>query len=142
VDGGKGTMAGSSLLSKIRRPELARPRSSYSESEVRDSILQNLIQMCSTRVGSALSCPDYGIASVSEMVYLFPDAITLMAQSLRHTIQTYEPRLQNVQVVHMPSETIELTLRFEVRGRAVIDGSKTVVKFDTALDPTRRLTIR
>jgi type VI secretion system protein len=76
------------------------------------------------------------------MVYLFPDAITLMAQSLRHTIQTYEPRLQNVQVVHMPSETIELTLRFEVRGRAVIDGSKTAVKFDTALDPSRRLTIR
>jgi len=134
-------MAGSSLLSRIRRPEQAR-RSTYSESEVRDSILQNLIQMCATRLGSSLTCPDYGIASVSEMVYLFPDAITLMAQSLRHTIQAYEPRLQNVQVVHVPTQGIELTLRFEVRARAVIDGNKTNLKFDTALDPSRRLTIR
>jgi type VI secretion system protein len=133
---------GSSLLARIRRPELARARSSVSEAEVRDSILQNLVQMCTTRVGSALSCPDFGIASVSEMVYLFPDAITLMAQSLRHTIQNYEPRLQNVQVVHIPNDTIELTVRFEVRGRAVVDGSKTAVKFETALDPSRRLTIR
>jgi type VI secretion system protein len=133
---------GSSLLSRIRRPDLARPRSSFSEAEVRDSILQNLMQMCSTRIGSALSCPDFGIASVSEMVYLFPDAITLMAQSLRHTIQTYEPRLQNVQVVHLPNDTMELTLRFEVRARAMIDGNKTTVKFETALDPSRRLTIR
>jgi len=109
---------------------------------VRDSILQNLIQMCCTRLGSALTCPDYGIASVSEMVYLFPDAITIMAQSLRHTINAYEPRLQNVQVVHVPTEGIELTLRFEVRARAVVDGEKTAVKFETALDPSRRLTIR
>jgi type VI secretion system protein len=121
---------------------MARPRSAYSESETRDSILNNLVQMCSTRLGSALTCPDYGIASVSEMVYLFPDAITIMAQSLRHTIQTYEPRLQNVQVVHVPNETLDLTLRFEVRGRAVVEGSKTMIKFETALDPTRRLTIR
>jgi type VI secretion system protein len=134
--------SGPSLLARIRKPEMARPRSRYSESEVRDSILGNLAQMCSTRQGSSLTCPDYGVASVSEMVYLFPDAITIMAQSLRHTIQNYEPRLQNVQVVHLPNETLDLTLRFEIRARAVVDGNKTTVKFETALDPTRRLTIR
>lgn len=133
---------GASLLTRIRRPDLVRPRSQISEAEIRDSIMQNLLQMCSTRVGSALSCPDFGIASVSEMVYLFPDAISLMAQSIRHTIQAYEPRLQNVQVVHLPSETIELTLRFEIRGRATVDGNKSNVKFETAFDPTKRLTIR
>jgi len=135
-------MSGASLLSRIRRPDQLRPRSTFSEAEIRDSILQNLIQMCTTRVGTALSCPDYGIASVSEMVYLFPDAITLMAQSLRHTIQTYEPRLQNVQVIHLPSDTIELTLKFEIRGRAVIDGNKSGVKFETSLNTSKRLTIR
>ena len=65
-----------------------------------------------------------------------------MAQSLRHTIQTYEPRLQQVQVLHVPSEVTDLTLRFEVRGRVVLEGNKTAVKFETALDPSRRLTIR
>jgi predicted component of type VI protein secretion system len=42
----------------------------------------------------------------------------------------------------VPNDTIDLTLKFEVRARAVVEGSKTTVKFETALDPTRRLTIR
>ncbi|MGH7298136.1 MAG: type VI secretion system baseplate subunit TssE [Polyangiaceae bacterium] len=130
------------LLSKIRRPELAQPRRAVSDREIRESILQNLINMCCTRLGTMLTCPDYGIADVSEMIHSFPDAISLMAQTLRHTIQTYEPRLQNIQVIHVPSEITDLTLRFEVRGRVVLEGSKTAVKFETALDPSRKLTIR
>ena len=133
---------GVTLLARIRRPELAQPRRAISEREIRDSILQNLIYMCCTRMGTMLTCPDYGIADVSEMIHSFPDAITIMAQSLRHTIQTYEPRLQNVQVLHVPSELNDLTLRFEVRARAGLEGSKTAVKFETALDTSRRLTIR
>ena len=133
---------GVTLLARIRRPELAQPRRAISEREIRDSILQNLIYMCCTRMGTMLTCPDYGIADVSEMIHSFPDAITIMAQSLRHTIQTYEPRLQNVQVMHVPSELNDLTLRFEVRARAGLEGSKTAVKFETALDTSRRLTIR
>jgi type VI secretion system protein len=133
---------GVTLLSKIRRPELAQPRRAVSDREIRDSILQNLINMCCTRMGTMLTCPDYGIADVSEMIHSFPDAITLMAQTLRHTIQTYEPRLQNVQVVHIASEATDLTLRFEVRARVVLEGSKTAVKFETALDTARKLTIR
>ena len=133
---------GVTLLAKIRQPELAQPRRAVSEREIRDSILQNLIQMCCTRAGTMLTCPDYGIADVSEMIHSFPDAITIMAQSLRHTIQTYEPRLQNVQVLHVPSEQLDLTLRFEIRARVVLENSKTAVKFETALDTSRKLTIR
>jgi type VI secretion system protein len=133
---------GVTLLAKIRRPELAQPRRALSDREIRESILQNLIQMCCTRLGTMLTAPDYGIADVSEMIHSFPDAISLMAQTLRHTIQTYEPRLQNVQVIHIPSEIWDLTLRFEVRARVVLEGNKTAVKFETALDPSRRLTIR
>jgi len=99
--------------------------------------------MCRTRMGTMLTCPDYGIADVSEMIHSFPDAITIMAQSLRHTIQTYEPRLQNVQVIHVPADLLDLTLRFEIRARVVLEGgSKTAVKFETSLDTSRRLTIR
>jgi type VI secretion system protein len=133
---------GVTLLAKIRKPELAQPRRAVSDREIRESILQNLMHMCSTRAGTMLSCPDYGIASVSEMVQLFPDAISIMAQSLRHTIQSYEPRLQNVQIVHIPSDTGDLILRYEVRARVVLEGNKTAVRFETALDPSRRITIR
>ncbi len=98
--------------------------------------------MCTTRVGTMLTCPDYGVADVSEMVHAFPDAITLMAATLKHTIQTYEPRLQNVQIIHVPSDGLELTLRFEIRGRLAGDGNRQAVTFETTLDASRRLTIR
>jgi type VI secretion system protein len=133
---------GVTLLARIRHPELAQPRRVISDREIRESILDNLIQMCGTRIGTMLTCPDYGIADVSEMVQSFPDAITLMAQSIRHTIQAYEPRLQNVQVVYIPNETLELTLRFEIRARVSLDGNKSAVKFETALDTSRKFTIR
>jgi type VI secretion system protein len=136
------TGRGATLLARIRHPELATPRRAVSDRELRDSILANLVHMCTTRVGTMLTCPDYGIADVSEMIHSFPDAITLMAQTLRHTIQTYEPRLQSVQVVHVPGDGSDLTLRFEIRGRAAVDGNKTAVKFETTLDTSRRLTIR
>ncbi len=133
---------GATLLQRIRHPELAQPRRAVSDREIRESILSNLTYMCGTRLGTMLTCPDYGIADVSEMVHAFPDAISLMAQTLRHTIQTYEPRLQNVQVIHVPSETGDLTLRFEVRARVAVEGSRAAVKFETTLDPSRRLSIR
>lgn len=135
-------MRGPSLLARIRKPELASIRRSATDREIRDSILEHLRMMCSTRQGTALTAPDYGIADVSEMVHSFPDAIALMARSIRHTIQTYEPRLTNVQVRHIPSDETDLTLKYEVTAQVSIDGLKTAVKFQTALDPSRKLTIK
>jgi type VI secretion system protein len=130
------------LLARVRHPELAGPQHLTSDRELRDSILANLAHMCGTRLGTMLTCPDFGIADVSEMVHRFPDAISVMAQTLRHTIQTYEPRLQNVQVTHVPSEGSDLTLRFDVQARVVTDGKKQAVQFETLLDTSRRFTIR
>ena len=132
---------GATLLARIRRPDLGQPRRAVSDTELRESILANLSYMCATRIGTMLTCPDYGVADVSEMVHAFPDAISLMAQTLRHTIQTYEPRLQNVQVLHVPADGGDLTLRFEIRGR-VTTLNRSAVKFETTLDTSRRLTIR
>ncbi len=130
------------LLTRIRRPDMAGPQQSASDCDLRDSILLNLEHMCATRVGSMLTAPDYGIADVSEMVHAFPDAITLMAQTLKHTIQSYEPRLQSVQIIHIPSENGELTLRFEIRARISSGVSKQTIKFETTLDASRKFSVR
>ncbi len=135
-------MRAASLLSRIRQPESAQPRRAISDRELRDSILANLVRMCSTRIGTMLTCPDYGVADVSEMVHAFPEAITLMAATLKHTIQTYEPRLQGIQIIHVPNDGPELTLRFEIRGRLTGDLASQAIQFETTLDASRRLTIR
>jgi type VI secretion system protein len=84
-------------------------------------------------------CPDYGVAAVSEMVHAFPEAISLMARTIRQTIQAYEPRLTNVQVRHVPSE--DMILRFDITAQIVVEGSKTPVRFETTIDTSRKLSI-
>jgi type VI secretion system protein len=96
--------------------------------------------MCTTRVGTMVTCPDYGIADVSEMLHSFPDAIAEMARSIRHTIQTYEPRLKNVRVKHILSD--DLTLRYELSAQLVTKAGKLPVSFETTIDPSRRVQIR
>ena len=131
---------GHSLLTRIRRPEYAVARRSISDTETRQSVLAHLKVICETRAGTMLSCPDYGTATVSEMVHSFPDAIAEMARAIRTTIQTYEPRLANVKLTHVPAT--DLTLRYEITAYLVIDGAKVPVQFETSLDETRRITVR
>lgn len=135
-------MRGPSLLSRIRFPELQTVRRTVSDRELRDNVLEHLRQMCSTRQGTMLTAPDYGIVEVSEMIHSFPEAIALMARSIRHTIQTYEPRLTNVQVRHVEMDTAELILRYEITAQLVLDGQKAPVKFQTAIDTAKHLTIK
>jgi type VI secretion system protein len=111
-----------------------------SDDEVRESVLDHLRCMSRTRVGSALTVPDYGIVSVTDIVHNCPDAIESILDSIRHTIKTYEPRLQGVAVTYLPdSEVKDLTIRFEIAGSFVNGGRKVSVKFKTVIDAARNV---
>jgi type VI secretion system protein len=132
--------AGPSLLARIRQPESTGARRQATDEDTRRSVLEHLRAMCTTRHGTMVTMPDYGVADVSEMIHSFPDAIAEMARSIRHTIQTYEPRLTNVRVKHLPSE--DLTLRYELTAQLVNGNSKQPVTFETTIDPSRRIIVR
>lgn len=131
---------GHSLLTRIARPEFAVARRAISDQETRESVLQHLRVICETRAGTMLTCPQYGTATVSEMVHAFPDAIAEMARSIRATISEYEPRLKNVRIVHIPAE--DLTLRYEISAQLVAEGQPIPVRFETSLDTNQRISVR
>jgi type VI secretion system protein len=135
-----GAKAGPSLLARIRHPETTGGRRQATEEDTRRSVLEHLRAMCTTRHGTMVTQPDYGVADVSEMIHAFPDAIAEMARSIRHTIQMYEPRLMNVRVKHIPSE--DMTLRYELTAQLVTGSSKVPVAFETTIDPSRRIVVR
>jgi type VI secretion system protein len=135
-------MPGHSLLKRIQYPEYAIARRSISDAETRESILEHLRSMCSTRRGSMVTAPDYGVVDVSELVHSFPDAIALMARTIRQSIQTYEPRLTNVTIKHVPNDGGELTLRYEISAQLINGDHKAPVRFETAVDPTREIRVR
>ena len=130
------------LLSRIRSPSAARVTGGASaERALRDSVLSHLQAMCTTRLGSMLIRPDYGLPDVSEMVHSFPDAIDALARALVHTIERYEPRLTDVRVRHVPSEAKDVVVRFEVSALLRGPNDKTPFRFETTLDSSRRVKV-
>lgn len=132
---------GHSLLTRIR--EQIGQSGRATEQQVRDSILENLRAMCQTRIGSMLSCPEFGIASVAELVRS-QEGAAILADSIRNTVKSFEPRLRNVRVQHIPSE--DMTLHFKITAQMVLDGKSgrpgPNVYFDTQVDPSRVISVQ
>lgn len=135
-------MAGHTLLTRIKRPELAAARREVSDQEVRESVLEHLRLMCTTRLGTMLTSPTFGVPDLSEIVHSFPDAITVMSRALKQSIADHEPRLKNVVIRHVPNEDSSLTLRFEITGTILNGDGKAAVKFETTIDDRRAVRVR
>lgn len=131
---------GHSLLTRIREEISATGRAT--EQQIRDSILENLRAMCQTRVGTMLSCPEFGIASISELARS-PEGASILADSIRSTVRQYEPRLKNVRVQQIASE--DMTLRFKITAEMVVTERSNRrgpnVQFDTVVDQTRMISV-
>lgn len=135
-------MAGHSLLRRIREPELAAPRRVVPDEEIRVAILDHLREMFLTRIGTALTAPDYGIVSVTDIVHSCPDAVQDVLKSIRHSIKTYEPRLVNVNVKHVGgADGRDANIRFEISGDILNGGRRAPVKFQTMIDAARTVSV-
>jgi type VI secretion system protein len=136
-------MSGYSLLTRIRNPELANARRHISDSEVRDSVLDHLRNLLSTRIGTCLSASDYGVLSISDVVHNCPDAIADLVKSVKLTIETYEPRLTSLRIKHVPSKggMDDLTIKFEITAQIWNEKKKSGVKFQTVINSDRQLNI-
>jgi type VI secretion system protein len=126
------------LLTKLARAAdpNSNHRSSYRDHDIESAISTHLVQMLNTRQGSCLTCPDYGLMEVSEILHDFPDAVGLVQRSLKASIQQYEPRLKNVQVRHVKREDVhDLALHFEISGQFLYpDGRKGTLRLATGID--------
>lgn len=111
-------------------------RYTWRDSDVESAVSMHIVRMLNTRQGSCLTCPDYGLIEVSEILYDFPDAVGIMQRAIKNSIQTYEPRLKNVQVRHIKSDAAgELILQFEISAQLNLpDGRRQALRFTTAVD--------
>jgi type VI secretion system lysozyme-like protein len=135
-------LAGHSLLRRIRQPELAAPRRVVSDDEVRAAVVDHLRAMFSTRAGSAIGAPDYGIVSITDIVHECPDAIDDVIKSIRHTIKVHEPRLTQVTVKHAGgADGRETMIRFEISGEIINGNRRAPVKIETTIDATRKVRV-
>jgi len=126
------------LLQKLARAAdpTSTGRNTYRDADIEAAISQHVVQILNTRQGSCLTCPDYGLMEVSEVLHDFPDAIGMVQRSIKNSLQTYEPRLKNVQVRHVKNEDLhQMVLQFEITGQFVYpDGRKGTFRLATGVD--------
>jgi type VI secretion system protein len=111
-------------------------RHTWKDHDMESAVVSHLQNMLSTRQGSSLTCPDYGLIEVSEVLHDFPEAIGLMQRSIKNTIQQYEPRIKNVQVRHVRTDAAQsMILEFEITGQLHFpDGRRQPLRFGASVD--------
>ena len=129
---------GASLLTRIAHAAdpHSTERHTWRDHDLESAVRANVTRILNTRQGSSLTCPDYGIIELSEIVHDFPDAIGLMQRAIKSTLAAYEPRLKNVQVRHIKSEDAwSMHLSFEIAGQLVFpNGRREPLRFMANLD--------
>jgi type VI secretion system protein len=97
--------------------------------------------MLNSRQACSLSAPEYGTPDISEVVRGSPEVIRRMEDSIRRSIELYEPRLADVVVRFASSDDDALVLCFEVTARLVRSDQEADVHFTTRMVPEGRVDV-
>lgn len=112
---------------------------SHRRLDIVESIGEHLRAILNARQGSAPAANDFGVIDFVEIVHDLPGSVSKVQDSIRDTIQRYEPRLRNVTVRFVPSSDA-LRLSFEVTARLAEDKRRTV-RFSTSLEAGGRFDV-
>lgn len=137
---------GASLLTRLEHAAdpNSTERHTWRDQDLEAAVIEHTRVLLNTRAGSCLTCPDYGLIEVSEVLYDFPEAIGIVQRSIKNVLTTYEPRLKNVQVRHIKNEaTHQMVLEFEISAQlAYPDGRRHALRFTTAVDAAAKVKVK
>lgn len=118
-------------------------RHTWKAHDTATAVAEHLRQMLTTKTGSSLTCPDYGVPDITHLLHDMGEAVKETIRAVKHSIQTYEPRLKNVQVRQLSSDvpgTVGMLL--EISGHIVLaDGKRQAVRFASNINEKLQLTI-
>lgn len=126
-------MAGYGSLFERLAGETSSRNNAGHEDGVMASVAAHLSKMLSTRAGSVLALPDYGLPDLNDMSLSLHDSLTQARSAIESFIERYEPRLSEVQVISIPREDDPFRLLFAIEGLLDVAGIKRQVTFNAAL---------
>lgn len=132
--------ASTCLLQRLSRATSKDQGLPGSEQDVlRASILQNLERILNSRDGMSLTCDKYGIPDLTQIVNGVPERVNEITRALEECIRTYEPRLTQVKVEHVPNAHGPMTACFKVRAAASSGKSDEDLWFETVVVSSGRV---
>lgn len=107
-----------------------------------DSVTLNIQNMLNVRLGSVKALQGFGMPDFNDVVNQFPDAVQYIRNAIQHFIETYEPRLESVNVYYVPDPEQPLFMKFAIEGRLRYQDKVSRVAFDTVLTGNGQATVR
>lgn len=136
-------MAERTLLERLRDPRPGADRQAKDDVQaIADSVQRNLQRMLNSRWEHARTVPEFGIPDLTEALRSFPESTTALEESIRQSIEKFEPRVRDVSVRFVESEDDVLLLSFEVNGQLVTRDEQVGIWFMTKIDANGRVDVR
>lgn len=99
-----------------------------------DSILGNLRVVLNSHEGGTPTRPDFGLPEVRSLACQTVDAAPHYAAEIRRRIETFEPRLRHVRVLHEPSLNRSMSVCFRIDADLASTESKHAMTFYTRVN--------
>lgn len=84
---------------------------------MQQSVSLHLSCLLNSRRGSLIHLPDYGVPDLAEIYQDLPYSVNRLMQSIKQTIEKYEPRLTNVKILQKPVFDKQYILHLEIQGQ-------------------------
>lgn len=134
------------LLERIaRREERTRGRADASVSEdlegLMESVRTNLARLLNSRQGMSEAQPDYGLPSLTDVTVGSGDYVRSLQESIRETVEKYEPRLRHIRITLQEPESSAERLVFRVDAVLVGQSGEHRVWYETAVNAQGQLDV-
>ena len=124
------------LLERLASPDPDGQRTTSEDTgPLVDSVMRHLQRVLNTRQGQALIQPEYGMPDITDCAEGAPEALDRVRRAIKHSIETFEPRLRRVKITHLPLSG-DLNLHFAISGQIVTEKRKFPVHFNTTVTPS------
>ncbi|KKD00516.1 type VI secretion system baseplate subunit TssE [Photobacterium halotolerans] len=121
----------------LERIELGEAKNSYDTVEstqyLIESIHHHLADLLNTHAGNAMIAKDYGLPDFNDVLADKSNIVREIRNSVKATIEKFEPRLAGVEVRYVPHTDDPLQLRFAVNGEVFHNNKKTRMNIDLSV---------
>ena len=105
------------------------------------SIVEHLLRLLNTRIGSASIAADYGIPDLTNVIGSeYSQMVADLKQNIQHVIMKYEPRLKDVQILIETDKDDVFSLRFKAQGH-IVGGQNIPIVFETVISTDGKIDI-
>lgn len=109
--------------------------------DVMKSVKRNIGDILNARAGESLSTPDLGLIDFNDATAGSHDLAVRIKQEIHHCLETYEPRITDLEIKVLPDPRCPLNLRFSLTATLNTEAFHRQVQIDLLLDSARKYNV-